>query len=201
MRNTLSLKALTTKQEEYTFDIQDIPVMMDEAQFVLMARPGSPILLADTVVTGSDIPGIFEGTTLKDEQGQDYLVSFKRGFAAMGSMSGVRKMSEVGNYTITGYKSVESISLCRQRILFKYNDIQFQFRDFVGIINGNPIIKESYTPIDPAKLRQYAGLTYNGKPVFLGDIIDGCTVTMHNGRICIDKGDYFIDLADNAIME
>ena len=199
--NTLSLKALDRNGREYVFNICDIPVMIDDSQFVLMAKPGSPILIADTVVAGSDIPGVYEGTLIEDSEGASHLVSFKRGFAAMGSNSGVHKLSELGPFKVIGQKDTASISLCRQRILYRYNELQFQFKDFVGIVRGVPVIKESYTAIDLRRLQQYAGLTYNGKSVFLGDIIDGCKVIMHKGRICIDKGGYFIDLADNAIME
>lgn len=199
--NTLSLQALTSDGKACRFSVCDVPVVIDDEQFVLMARPGSPILLTHSIVSCTDIPNISEGTVLTDSSGKEYTVSFKRGFAAMDKQRNVVKINEIGEYRVTNTVSLSSISTCRQRLIYKYGDIQFQLKDFVGIIDGKAVIKENYTAIDVSEIQQYAGLTYMGKNVFLGDMIDGNKVTMHAGRICIDYEEYFIDLADMQIIK
>lgn len=199
--NTLSLQTLTAKGEFCEFSVHDVPVAVDDEQFVLMAKPGSPILLNKFIVSCTDIPNVHEGTVLVDAKGKEYVVSFKRGFAAMDAERNVIKINEIGDYIITDTVSLSSISTCRQRLIYKYKDMQFQLKDFVGLSDGKAIIKENYTPIDLNEIQQYAGLTYNSKSVFLGDSIDGNIVVMHMGRICMDCGGYFVDLADMQIIK
>lgn len=199
--NTLSLQTLTAKGESCEFSVHDVPVTIDDEQFVLMAKPGSPIMLNKFIVSCTDMPNVHEGTILMDSKGKEYIVSFKRGFAAMDAQRNVIKISDIGDYTVTNSVSLSSISTCRQRLIYKYKDIQFQLKDFVGLSDGKAIIKENYTPIVLDEVQQYAGLTYNNKSVFLGDVIDGHKVVMHMGRICMDCGGYFVDLADMQIIK
>lgn len=163
-----------------------------------MAKPGSPILLADTVVSCTDIPNVCEGSVLQDINGVKYSVSFKRGFAAMTDDRNVFKLHDLPSYIVLG---VVNLPMCRHRLIYRYGDMQFRLRDFVGIVNGKVVVKESYTPIDLSKVQQYAGLKYNDNNVFLGDRIDGHLVTMHSGRVCLDCGGYFVDLADKQVIE
>lgn len=199
--NTLSLQALTIKGVACKFSIYDVPVAIDDEQFILMAKPGSPILRTQTIVSCTDIPNVCEGTILTDNNGVDYVVSFKRGFAAMDAQRAVVKISDIVGCHISGSIDLSTIALCRQRLIYRYKDLQFQLKDFVGISDGKAIIKESHTPIELSNVQQYAGLTYNGKNVFFGDYIDGFKVVMHKGRICMDCGDHYVDIADMQVLK
>ena len=198
-----NLSAKTLTGEYYTFSLADVPVMLDDIQFVLMAKPNSPILLIDTVITGMDIDGLFEGSIISDGS-DEYVVSFKRGFAAMRADRTVRKLTDFASYTNTGKfvtKDHAVQSLCRQRILYKANGMQFQIKDIIGTRDGKLVIRENYTSVDTESIQQYAGISHNGKKVFLGDEIDGSAVRMYMGRICIIKENKIFDLADNTFIE
>lgn len=196
MTNTMSLKAQTLNGKAYEFSVYDVPVVIDDEQFILMAKPGSPILLTGTIVSCSDVPNVCEGSILTDRNGVSYVVSFKRGFAAMDAQRNVYKICDIDGLTVTGLMDLSSISLCRQRLIYKCGNNQFQLKDFIGISKGNVIIKEGYASIDISEIQQYAGLTYDGKNVFFGDIIDGSTVVMHAGRVCMFDGVNYIDMTD-----
>lgn len=200
LKITMNLSAKDTHGHYHQFSLADVPVLIDEASFVLMAKPGSPILLLESLVCGSDIEDIYEGSIVSDSEGNEYVMSFKRGFAAMNSNREVKKLSEIDGLTVCKRRLDVSHSsnflLCRQRLLYLYDGIQFQFKDFIGIVNGMPVIKESYTPIDISRVKQYSGLSYNNQRVYLGDEIQGGIATMHKGRICLYKDGKYIDLTD-----
>ena len=194
--NVLNLRACTLTNKYYTFSIKDIPVLVDDNNFILMARPGSPILRFDTIGSLTDIPDIGEGTVLVGENNDVYTISFKRGFAAMSSDRQISKLHELSNYTITA-EAPHFVGIAnRQRLLFKYNNLQFQIKDIVGAIDGKAIVKREHTLVAVDKVQQYAGLTFNNTRVFLGDVIDGGIVTMYKGRVCLHKNNRYIDLTD-----
>ena len=200
---TLNLNAETLTGDRYVFSLNDVPVMLDDTQFVLMAKPNSPILLINTVITGMDIDGLFEGSIISDGK-DEYVVSFKRGFAAMRADRTVKKLTEFPMILNTGTfaeKEHAARPMCRQRILYKTNDMQFQIKDLIGIMDNNLVIRENYTKVCVEDIQQYAGISYNGNKVFFGDIIEGSPVHMYKGRICIMKDGKHFDLADNTFIE
>ena len=200
LKTIMNLSAKDTHGHYHQFSLADVPVLIDESSFVLMAKPGSPILTLESLVCGSDMDGIYEGSILSDSEGNEYVTSFKRGFAAMNVDRQVKKLCDIDGLTICKRRldvaHSSNFLLCRQRLLYLYDGIQFQFKDFIGIVNGMPVIKESYTPVDMNKVKQYSGLSYNNQRVYLGDEINGGIVTMHKGRICLYKDDKYIDLTD-----
>lgn len=195
--NVLNLRALTLNNQYYTFNVTDIPVLINEHHFILMRRKNSPILQLDSITSMTDIRNVGEGTVIKDTSGIDYVISFKRGFAAMNSKHEVRKIGDISNYTICYKRSNTSLLSCRQRLLFKYDDIQFQLKDFIGFIGDKGVIKKNHSLVPIDQIKQYAGITYEGSSVFFGDVINDCPVTLYKGRICLQHGeDTFIDLVD-----
>lgn len=205
LKTTTNLRARDARGHYHEFTLNDVPVLVDESSFVLMAKPGSPILLMESLTSGADIKGVYEGTVIADENGAEYVMSYKRGFAAMDSNRNVKKLSDLSSYKVCRRKvdihKVSKAVLCRQRLLYLYHGIQFQFRDFVGIVNGMPIIKESYTPIDIDQVQQYSGLSYEGIRIYLGDSLNGGIVQMYKGRVCLLKDGKYLDLADNTYIE
>ena len=199
MKNYSTLRALSTKDEPVIFDISDVPMMMDEEHFVLVRREGSPILRVDTVVLGTDIEGVFEGSRIVDNQGKEYTVSYKRGFAAMDASRKIFKLNSIAPFI---YKEVNiSATLsCRARIIFKCDDRFFQLRDVVGEKDGFMIIKNNYSLIDPNNIQQFAGMSNNNQRLFLGDNLYSGTVCMRYGRICLYDGNKYVDLVDGEVI-
>ena len=190
--NILKLKAETTAGDDFIFTVLDIPVLIDNNKVVLMNKPGSPILLYNTISVMSDIEGVGEGTVIEDNG--TYTVSFKRGFAAVNNDKEVRKLGDFNTLTINTTKNVQN--LCRYKILFKSGDIQFQIKDIVGLSAGKCICKRSYNIFELDTIQQYAGITYEDKRIFLGDTIDGNEVSMFKGRICLIIDNKHIDITD-----
>lgn len=192
---TNALCAKTSNGALYRFSLSDVPVCIDEHHFALLNKENSPLLLINTLVAGMDIPDLYEGTIIKSDN-KLYTISFKRGFAAMDNFRNVFKLSDISTpYTIEG--EVASFEgLCRQRISYRHKDTNFQIKDIIGIVNGNLIIKEYYTRIPLNEVQQFAGTSYKGSKVYFGDKLDGGTVVMHKGRVCIYDGATYLDIVD-----
>ena len=195
MRNYSNLRATTTEGKSYSFDIRAVPTVIDTDRFILMHKVGSPILLTDTICLGADINGVYEGTVLRDANGIEYTVSYKRGFAAMDSNRVAHKLHDITPFTVLGENGNISTS-CRARVLYKYEDIYFQITDILGVVEDKIIIKNNRVAINFDLVKQFAGLKVDNKRVFLGDEIDDGIVVMHLGRICLYANNKYIDLAD-----
>lgn len=197
--SVLNLGCLTTEGKHYDFSVLDVPVLIDDSRFVLLNKPGTPILLVNTIVSGADIPNIYEGSVIVSD-GVEYTVSYKRGFAAMDKHRNVRKLSDLPTYVKVGQLYRFPDRTCRQRLLYKSGNTQIHIKDFVGVDNGKIIVREGYAKIDPESLQLYAGLSINNSKVFLGDTTSsGNKVVMHKGRICV-KSDKYEDLVDGEVI-
>ena len=198
--NVQNLRALTLTGKTYTFSIKDVPVLIDEDDtFILMRRENSPILRFNTITSLTDISSIGVGTVLTDAT-RTYVVSFKRGFAAVDSEHNVYKLNTLHDYTIDNTDTYNT-GCYNQRLLFKYDDLQFQIKDIVGMIHNYAIVKRNHTLVDMSLVQQYAGITYENNKVFFGDIINDGVVTLYQGRVCIRCGSTYYDMTDNQVIE
>ena len=148
-----TLKATTVEGENYLFSIRDVPVWIDNNRVALFHKPNSPLLLGNTIRACTDDNSLWEGSRIQTEDSDIYTISYKRGFAAMNFQRKVLKLSELPPYIIV--KDNEELSpIHRQKLLFSYNDIRFQLRDLVGIVDGQVVVREGHTQLDISKVKQ-----------------------------------------------
>ena len=198
--NVSNLGCLTTNGDHFDFSVLDVPVLIDDSRFVLFKRPGTPILLLNTVVAGADIENIYEGSVIVSD-GVEYTITYKRGFAAMDKDRNVVKLSHLPSFVKVGQLYRFSKYVCRQRLLYRAGEAQINFKDFIGTFGDDIIVREGYTFLKPDQLRLYAGLSINKNKIFLGDTLgDGSIVKMHKGRICAFKNNQYTDLVDNEVI-
>lgn len=199
MNNFNKLCANSLSGERVVFSITDVPVAADTDNFILMRRDHTPILVTSSVVVGSDIDGVFEGTRIADKDGNLYNVSFQRGFAAMDKNRNVFKLHKLAPFTIVG-DNYDLSTCCRARLIYKHDNVIFRLTDIVGVVEDKVVIKNKYLDVNFTDVQQFAGLAVDGNKVFLGDTLPVGKVCMHYGRICVYNNGIYTDLVDGEVI-
>ena len=189
--NYYPLIALTaTKKDMVDFTLEDGPCPVDEEHFVLLNRPGTPILSYATVLRGMDIPGVFEGDIISFE-GTDYIVKYQRGFNAISIDKS--KIITLENITAENVKT----HMFFQRsfdwiepatIKFRVNQNKFfTFQNIYGYFDGRLLFTDSKLCKQKEIIAQQdAGVTYQGKKACFGKNPFG-TVKLVKGKIEIEE--------------
>lgn len=199
------MKALTRNDNEwYSFDIHDVPTTFSEDEFVLLNKPGSPILNLKSIKRGDPESGLFEGDII----GMDdclWVVCYERGFYVINADYVTKHLYQCKEYTLVSnyFEREFPISInTRNKHLFKYKNIIFRIEDIVGNYNKDSIILRTCKhPIKLEDIRQESCMSYKNKRLFLGDVVNGSTVELRGGRVTIVRGDKVIDLATNLALE
>lgn len=182
--------------------MKDIPVMMFEDKFVLMNKPGSPILRADTIMRGEPFYNVYEGDVIEAD-GDIWLVCYERGFYAINENYVIRFLYKFNDIkfidrhdNVTGLPTVTF----KKKFLFKIKDQVFVLNDIVGAYSGDCIFRTYSEPVKVETIQQDCGLRYNGNLMFLGDTVDGSTVELYGGRVVIHKDGQKLDLSSGGFL-
>lgn len=178
------------------FRLEDGPCPVDKEHFVLTERPGSPILLYSEVGRGSDIPNLFEGDIIQDEDGKEYIITYFRGLVCQ-SIETSKYLEIPEKFKISGNiykrrgrlnKSVSHKFICK--------DIIFTLQEIYGVHENNLIVNVESNVFIPEEVKQYSGLrSQSRKMLFFGD--DG--LTLHKGRICVLKEGKYLSVVDKEV--
>lgn len=192
-----TMKARTTSDNSwYWFTIDKVPTPVRDGQIVLLTAPNSPILRPDTLRRCSDVDNLGEGDVLQIN-GERYVICYERGFYAISENYRCLSMCDLGNYKVLGdYTELDfpiSVAL-RNKVLYKYKDSVFRLKDICGLYDTGIVVRGMKLPVPIEEIHQECCITYKGQRVFLGDVFDEGTVVLHNGRVCLNKGNNFVDI-------
>lgn len=192
-----TMKARTTSDNRwYWFTIDKVPTPVRDGQIVLLTAPNSPILRPDTLRRCSDVDNLGEGDVLQIN-GERYVVCYERGFYAISENYRCLSMCDLGDYKVLGdYTELDfpiSVAL-RNKVLYKYKDSVFRLEDICGLYDTGIVVRGMKLPVPIEEIHQECCITYKGQRVFLGDVFDEGTVVLHNGRVCLNKGNNFVDI-------
>ena len=180
------MRAKTKGGEFYQFDVCDIPLCLNNTEFILVNKENSPIMLINTIYIGDRDSGLFAGDIVEKDNIR-YLISYERGFYGisenynrcyLNNFSGCRV---VANYDTDGFP----ITLQkRKHIRFKYKDTIFTLRDIIGAHEDKLLLRVCKEEAPTKDCQQEVGIYHNRHRVYLGDKLPDGMVVLHNGRIC-----------------
>lgn len=183
--NYFIMKTLTTNGDWFTFSMEDLPVLLDDEHFALFGQSKSPWLRIDSIRRGDPEYGLYEGEVLSMD-GENWLVCYERGFYVISESYVIRYLDDLSDYQVIG--NVPNIKInvpvsFRANHLFKVKDNIFRIQDVVGAFNGKLLLRPVNTPVDVTDVQQECCATYEGKRVYLGDILDGAELKLYHGRL------------------
>lgn len=178
------LLALTKdRRDVVAFSLLDGPCMIGENQFVLVNRPGTPILRYDSIMRGMDIPGIFEGDII-NYRGKDFIVKYQRGFNGYSLNGDVVDMNELSNGIVKSHVYFQDIfkqiapTKIRYRIGNKHYTIDkvFSAPGRKGVVFND----KRLGIVELNRIEQDAGTIVNKKRIYFGK-----DAVMRKGKIII----------------
>lgn len=202
--NCFIMKALTLDSEWYEFTLADIPTLQTQEQFVLMNKPGAPILRNKLLRRGDPETGLYEGDVIKYD-GMLWLVCYERGFRVINSDYTLRYLYHLDNFTRVGFytdiQGLPSLTF-KKRFLFKYKEQVFRLEDIVGAYEGNLLLRSVSKPVPADEIQQDCGMRSNGTLLYLGDSVQGSPTRLAGGRVVYDRDDgELIDVATGGVLD
>lgn len=185
---TYPLKALSKdEKEEVVFSIGDGPCHLEDNLFILTRRPGTPILQYNTIVRGMDVAGLFEGDVL-EYKGDLYTVIYSRGFRISNKEKGFIRVENMEYINVVSNIYKDSTLYIQKRLkhTYRWSKYKFSIESVMTAINDDLIVNlKGGMSIPIEDVRQYAGITHEGKKMYFGDLIDGYPLILHNGRCAL----------------
>lgn len=202
--NYFIMKARTLSDEWYEFSLADIPTLQNREQFVLMSKPGAPILSNQRLLRGDREFGVFEGDVVK-ALGRLWLICYERGFHAINTDYSIKHLYQLGEFDKVGY-CTEFMGLppitFKRRFLFKYKEQIFRLEDIVGAYDGKLLLRSVSAPVDASEIQQDCGVRCGGPLLYLGDEVKESSIRLAGGRIVIDGGNgKLIDIATGGVLD
>lgn len=203
MDYVMKARTVNDPKEWFAFSIKDVPTVYNVNQFALLAKPNTPLLCIDEIRRGDSESGLFEGDVFEAE-GCRWLVCYERGFYAINEEYLIRYLytfkdvKVIGDYLSTKFPI--SINF-RVKQLFKYEDKIFRLNDVVGIYQGKLLLRSSSQPIDANKINQECCISYEGKRLYLGDLVNGKPCELRGGRVTIKTEDGYLDLSTGGVLD
>lgn len=182
--NSFKLRAKAVTGEFVNFTLYDLPIKVSDSTFVLLSSPGTPILKYDLILRGDNDSNLYEGDIISYDDTL-WVICYERGFYAISvdytTMSLPDKdIKVVGNYFDTDFPVRINT---KKKHLFKHKDIVFRLQDIVGGYDNKLIVRSISDPISPDDVQQEVCARYDKKRIYLGDIVNGVTVSTVNGRL------------------
>lgn len=192
------MKALTHDNVWYKFSMLDVPTTFNEDEFVLLNKPGSPIMQLKSIKRGDPETGLFEGDIITME-GCEWVICYERGFYAINADYVTRHLYQLSDYKITGDYFTDGFPVSintRNKHLFKYKNIIFRIEDIIGSYKtGTIILRTCKHPVPISDIKQESCMSFNNKRLFLGDYIQGKPVELIGGRIAVRNLDGVLDVS------
>lgn len=197
------MKALTLKNEWYQFTINDVPTRLTNTEFVLLNKANSPCLQLGNIRRGDPYTGLTEGDLILHE-GDEWLVSYERGFYAINRNYINKPLYSIKNYDLIGdcYTKEFPLSILkRSKHLFKYKSTIFRMEDIIGIDSkGGLILRCLNHPIDVCAIGQEAGIVVDGTRKYFGEKTKEGTIRLYKGRIAYEKNNKFTDAVTGGLL-
>lgn len=191
------MKALTLDRDWYEFTLADIPTTFNDAEFVLYNRPNTPRLLLKGIRRGDAESGLYEGDVVHCD-GTDWIICYQRGFYAINSDYVIRYLYQLKRYKMVGtYPRVPApvpINF-KSKYLFMHNGTIFKINDIIGGYKGQLILRTSSKPVNVDEVHQECCIVYNGRKVYLSDMINGEPIKLLGGRLTHKVDGKVIDIA------
>lgn len=182
--NYYKLRAKTVNGGDvYQFDVSDIPVRIRETSFVLMNKPGSPILWTSPITCFTEYKDIWEGDILEHD-GVLYAVIFQDSAYILQDKNGNTLPLDTENCTkVSTIYEDDSWKLEFETPAFKFNRVKFYLFDILGSYGDKCRIKKVKELVDPHEFQQYSRMD----DMYFGDIMQGFPVCLRNGLVCLNK--------------
>lgn len=200
--NCYVMKALTLNGDWHTFTMEDLPVAVSDKEFVLIGKQGSPRLRLDTIRRGDLESSLFEGDIFVAE-GMTWMTCYERGFYAISTEYNIRYLYTFNDFEISdmSYEDFPVPISFREKNLFKFKDTIFRLEEIVGCYKGAILLRCISNTVYVEDIQQECCLTYKGKRVYLGDVIEGAKVEIHGGRITLCKNDTIVDIITGGELD
>lgn len=186
-RAVKKLRKINIKNAE-VFTVRDCPVQIGTDSLILVQRPGSHVLLLNTLSRGHPTLDIFEGDYVYDKTTDEQLgvVVYNNGFNVQKNELSFKKLSDLGHiYMRRGDEDSFSLlnSVQRTPICFRHNKRVIELSDFISLSGGYSYLFKNGRAeiINTANL---AELLYYDKETdtkrFEGDFVDGDFLSIDN---------------------
>ena len=167
------------------FTLNDGPCALNATHFILMARPGTPILCYDSIYRRLPDSNICEGSII-EKDGEEYIVKYHRGFNAI---SKSKKIIEVitPDLKVKGHVNIIQSDFAPIKGSLPKYEIQGQyltFKSFYGVLKKCLLVRNKHINIVKfCYINQYAGISYEGNKAYFGTKnSDGDLLTLVDGK-------------------
>lgn len=170
------------------FKLKDGPCPISEDYFVLLNRPGTPILRYDSIMRGMDIPGVYEGDIISFKH-KDYMIKYQKGYNAVSLSGEVLDISKLKYLKVKTHMYFQNSfkpivpTLIRMRIRGKIYPIK---KIFGATKKGIVVNERGLGVVEINEIQQDAGMRVDGKKVYFGKN-DDKFVCLKRGRVIVDK--------------
>lgn len=189
-------RAFTEKNQAITFEVSDCPTMVSPVQLAMLARPGSPILRADSVCRCFD--KYCEGDVYKLEDKRLGILIYINGFKLLkedGVICGVGDLANATRImgTLLTCKFVNYVPE-RTPVKFIYGGRVLTWHDFLANVKGRVFLDNYGVFAETKDIRPCVWMSKVGHPIFQGDALE-------KGIVCMAWPSPYIDGFDGQRHE
>lgn len=188
------MRAKSVDGQYVNFTVADAPVLIYDNQFILANRPGSPVLITESVCRMMDHLPVGEGDRVVIE-GKPYTVTYMKGFNFRRDDNVI-----IPSHLIDTCEVLERSSDAGSKINFKYKDVNFPLFAIQGSYQGELAVAAYPKLIPPKELQMSAGFSQTKKAVFFGDLAAGAPLIMRRGRPCTVIGNEYVEFPGRNLL-
>lgn len=196
MKNSFCLRAPTVKGGWCEFEIKDCPVKLTDETFLLVNKPGSPVMYAD-IYRGDWETGLYEGDLIFFD-GCTWLVNYDRGFYAINEAREKKFLYQLPEWKYIGVSGIDvdfPVKFSRRKKhALCCSDLIFSIWNFQNATDtGFRIMRyASIVPFD--EVHQECCVKINGRRAFLGNRYDNHIIQLYGGRLGYKDGNKYYDV-------
>ncbi len=193
----MKLRGLTLDKEVVYFDIKDVPVILNDNMVVLTKRKNSPILIAQSIMRGSDDGKVFESDfVFSDSQhGVVGFVVYKDGFYIYSNQANtlipIRNTDGLRFVENTQMYKVSELEPYRSRIRFGSGNRRFYLNRIIYYKDDEMFItiKPSGSTITLESLKYCTGVNAEGLELVYDQVLESGKVIMNDYHPMLLKSD------------
>ena len=183
----MRLRALDRKGVAHVIELSDIPVHFSNNDILLLNRPGTPLLRADTLARGLDDKDIFEYDIVKDKDTGKflgYVIYIDKFYLCMSDTGELIQLTDESNYKyITCHKLPKKEAVWKKRvpIMLVCENRTFALKRMMFSKDDKVVIYMKKGRKNPSidSVKFYA-LELNGTSYGYGDKLGKGTIVLHN---------------------
>ena len=184
MKNGFIMRAPTVDGSWFSFYIEDCPSKLSEETFVLLNKPGTPIMYCD-VFRGDAETGLFEGDIILCE-GRDWLICYDRGFYAINRDYQIKYLFQLKDWRHLGVADHDMhfpIKYARRKHhLFCHLGGVFSLWGIQDCTDEGVLLTDR-TVVKSSDIHQEVCATWNKRRMYLGYIYDNKVLELNGGRL------------------